>query len=25
VVWNGFMERPRQSDTDIPLDVVCCT
>ncbi len=25
VVWNGFMERPRQSDTDIPFDVVCCT
>jgi cell division protein ZapD len=25
VVWNGLMERPRQTDTDVPFEIVCCT
>ena len=25
VVWNGLMERPRQTDTDVPFEIVCCS
>jgi len=25
VVWNGLMERPRQTDADVPFEIVCCS
>jgi cell division protein ZapD len=25
VVWNGLMDRPRQTDTDVPFEIVCCS
>jgi len=24
VHWHGVNERPRQADTDVPFEIICC-